>query len=112
MLHEIRENEQCHVATPYECQWIYINNPMLNIPKFHITFRHRFRLPYVQFFHLLSDATENKWFPCWQKHNSMSPLPLLILGALRYLGQGWTFNDLEGQTLIGQEVHCCFFMPL
>ena len=32
-----------------------------------------------------------------------------LLGSLRCLGRGWTFDDLEEQTAISQEVHRCFF---
>ena len=38
-----------------------------------------------------------------------SPLSLLLLGALRYLGRGWTFDDIEEATAISQEVHPTFF---
>jgi hypothetical protein len=33
----------------------------------------------------------------------------LILGALRYLGRGWTFDDCEESTAIGEETHRVFF---
>ena len=29
-----------------------------------------------------------------------SPIELLVLGALRYLGRGWTFDDLEESTAV------------
>ena len=38
-----------------------------------------------------------------------SPLELLILGSLRYLGRGWTFDDCEESTAISEEVHRKFF---
>jgi hypothetical protein len=98
-------------ATPTDCQWykVYLEFPMINIPKFHVVFCRRFRLPYAQFIQLLSDSQENNWFPRWSRWNSKAPLSLLILGALRYLGRGWTFDDLEEQTLISHEVHRNFF---
>ena len=37
------------------------------------------------------------------------PLQLLILGALRYLGRGLTFDDLEECTAISEELHRQFF---
>lgn len=37
------------------------------------------------------------------------PLDLLVLGSLRYLGRGWTFDDLEESTGISEEVHRVFF---
>ena len=33
----------------------------------------------------------------------------MILGALRYLGRGWTFDDIEEATTINEETHCQFF---
>jgi len=38
----------------------------------------------------------------------ISPVELLVLGALRYLGQGWTFDDIEESTAINHDVHCVF----
>ena len=39
----------------------------------------------------------------------MSPIPLLVLGSLCYLGRGWTLDDLEKCTYIARDVHCVFF---
>ena len=36
-------------------------------------------------------------------------MSLLLLGALRYLGRGWTFDDLEEASGINEETHCQFF---
>jgi hypothetical protein len=33
----------------------------------------------------------------------MSPLEHLVIGALCYMGRGWTFNDLEESTGISEE---------
>ena len=33
----------------------------------------------------------------------------MILGALRYLGRGWTFDDIEEATEINEETHRQFF---
>jgi DDE superfamily endonuclease len=38
-----------------------------------------------------------------------SPLELLLHGALRYLGRGFTFDDIEEDTFISADKHCCFF---
>ena len=38
-----------------------------------------------------------------------SPLELLILESLRYLGRGYTFDDLEVCTAISEELHRVFF---
>ena len=36
-------------------------------------------------------------------------MELLLLGSLRYLGRGWTFDDCEELTAIDQDVHRTFF---
>ena len=36
-------------------------------------------------------------------------MELLLLGSLRYLGRGWTFDDCEESTAIDQDVHRIFF---
>jgi hypothetical protein len=33
-----------------------------------------------------------------------SPIVLIILGALQYLGHGWTFDDVEEAMAISEEV--------
>lgn len=33
---------------------------------------------------------------------------LLVLGSLRYIGRGWTFDDIVESTCISAEVHRCF----
>jgi hypothetical protein len=38
-----------------------------------------------------------------------SPIELLLLGSLRYLGRGWCFDDLEENTSISEEIHRVFF---
>ena len=39
----------------------------------------------------------------------VSPFELLLLGSLRCLGRGWTFDDLEESTYVSRDVHRCFF---
>ena len=41
-----------------------------------------------------------------------TPLPLLILCALRYLGRGWTFDDLSEIQESAKKLFMCSFMPL
>jgi hypothetical protein len=36
-------------------------------------------------------------------------MELLLLGSLRYLGRGWTFDDLAESTFVRRDVHRCFF---
>ena len=78
-------------------------------------FRRRFRLPYQQFNELLQELEESERFRRWKKGTKCcfgepsSPMSLLVLGALRYLGRGWTFDDIEESTAISEETHRQFF---
>ena len=72
-------------------------------------FRKRFRLPYNLFLELLEMLqpenfdSDDDMFMRWRDRNDdsskkktrVSPIELLLLGSLRYLGRGWTFDDLE-----------------
>ncbi len=42
-------------------------------------------------------------------NKKVSPLELLLEGSLRYLGRGWTFDDIEKATTISRDVHRCSF---
>ena len=90
----------------------YIGRPVTS-KKALRKFRRRFRLPYAAFIRLVRDARENKWFPKTERCDAIgrpgAPLELLILGALRYLGRGWTFDDIEESTGVSEEVHRTFF---
>ena len=71
-------------------------------------------MTHVSFITLLGWVKESNDFSTWttwkQKMPSPpSPVELLLLGTLRYLGRGWTFDDLEEQTAISREVHRSFF---
>jgi hypothetical protein len=76
-------------------------------------FRNRFRLPYPQFFQLVEDIRLNDLFDRWCGYKSnnkkVSPVELLLLGSLRYLGRGWNFDDCEESTAIDSDVHRKFF---
>ncbi|MGK3733523.1 MAG: hypothetical protein ACI8RD_002724 [Bacillariaceae sp.] len=73
------------------------------------TFRKRFQLPHKQFLGLLAEIELAEHFTRWAKgskdcyNEPASPLSLLLLGALRYLGRGWTFDDIEEATAINKE---------
>lgn len=95
---------------PKDSWWysLYVSCPMLDDDRFHTKFRRRFRLPYQQYLELVEDAVNEDWFPRWSSNKS-SPVELLILGSLRYLGRGFTFDDCEENTAISEEVHRIFF---
>ena len=78
-------------------------------------FRNRLRLPYKNYLELLNELDESGKFDQW-KYGSKdkyraeaSPLSLLLLGAVRYLGQGWTFDDIEEAMAINTETVRQFF---
>ena len=93
----------------------YVQDPSYDNINFLHKFRRRFRSSYPAYLSLLdnvrSDAGE-KYFSRWTvetPYQKQSPVELLLLGALRYLGRGWTFDDLEEVTGILEETHRCFF---
>jgi hypothetical protein len=81
-------------------------------------FRRRFRLPYHCYLDLLDiikkaeDEDGELYFRRWMSCNALgvpsSPIQLMLLGALRYLGRGLTFDDIEEATCISEEVHRIF----
>ena len=105
--------------SPKQSCWyrLYVSRDPQNITnRFLAKFRRRFRVPYQQYLNLLDDARREVWFPVWSMDNVVdaygrpgSPLELLVLGALRYLGRGWTFDDLEEVTAVSEETHRRFF---
>jgi hypothetical protein len=58
-------------------------------------------------------ANDSKEFGRWRSKDAYgklsSPIELLILGSLRYLGRGFTFDDIQEFTCISREVHRNFF---
>lgn len=76
-------------------------------------FRRRFRMTMTSFLGFIKIIREENWFPECEKRNALGqigiPLELLVLGSLRYLGRGWTFDDLEEATGISEESHRKFF---
>lgn len=92
-------------------------------PRFEVKFRRRFRLPYDSYIMLLEQIKEDSLLPVsrfkrWRPGSysigpsgkqSAAPLDLLLLTSLRYLGRGWTFDDLEEVTAISEEVIRVFY---
>jgi hypothetical protein len=58
---------------------------------------------------------ESDLFDRWKEGNTdavgnpATPIKLLVLTALRYLGRGWTFDDLSESTAISEDVIRVFF---
>jgi len=82
--------------------------------SFEDKFRLRFRLPYNCYLELLDMCNEeassggfmSRWRPGSKSatNKPAAPMSLLLLCALRYLGRGWTLDDLEESTAISKEV--------
>ena len=70
-------------------------------------------MEYDSYTDLVKEARDGDWFPQYQGYNSIGQqgicLDILILGALRYLGRGRTFDDISEATNISEEVHRRFF---
>jgi hypothetical protein len=92
---------------------LYILCPQIHNPKFHSLFRRRFRLPYDSYLGLLGYVKNHDLFQRWQSSDATtqksSPIELMLLGSLRYLGRGWTFDDLDEITGVDEETHRQFF---
>ena len=91
----------------------YVLDPPVHDNNFQKKFRHRFRLPYDKFLEIFAQAKKSPLFRRWTSFDAVgkesSPIELMILGALRYLGRGWTFDDIEEATTINEETHRQFF---
>jgi hypothetical protein len=106
------------VITPEESGWYraYVNNFLLEEPESFMAkkFRNRFRLPYPSYKELLHQIVSDSRFERWCGHKwngkKLLPVQLLLLGSLRYLGRGWTFDDIEEQTVISVSVHRKFLV--
>ena len=88
----------------------YIVNAQSGNPTWEKKFRKRFRLPYESFLDLVEECKESSYFQQWwgttyHYYNKKRPVPLqlLVLSVLRYLGRGWTMDDLEEVTVINEE---------
>ncbi|KAI2504248.1 Plant transposon protein [Fragilaria crotonensis] len=97
--------------TPYMSQWYnyYIKNPPLDDDRFLRKFRRRFRVPHSYFVELAAELEETEDFQTWKQGSTncygvpATPIPLLLLAVLRYLGRAWTLDDLSENTCTSQE---------
>ena len=98
---------------PKDTMWYqdYVLHPQVNSMKFRKKFRRRFRCSYLSFLKHLDEVKQSPLFKTWADTakdcvgKESSPIELLVLGTLRYLGRGWCFDDLEEQTCISEETH-------
>jgi hypothetical protein len=74
-------------------------------------FRRRFRMPWDTYRELVQEIRDDKWFVDYgyERCNALGregvPLDLYVLGALRYMGRGWTFDDICESTRVSEESH-------
>ena len=117
------DNSKLHFTNPYTMQrqpftfefstWYanYCLNPSPQRPKWAKKFRRRFRMHYNLFLDIYHQCDDDDLFERWcsrkkaHKYNKRKaiPLKLLVLCALRYLGRGWTTDDLEEATAVNEE---------
>jgi hypothetical protein len=77
-------------------------------------FRRRFRMPWETYRSLVKEMRDDKWFEEYGYESKTAlglpgvPLDLYLLGALRYLGRGWTFDDVSEATGVSEESHRLF----
>ena len=101
---------------PRETVWwhLYVQSPLVDNKKFNKKFRRRFRMTYEQFQTTLVKVKRSDLFARWVTGKDAtgkpsSPIELMVLGAMRYLGRGLTFDDLEEYTAVSEEPHRQFF---
>jgi hypothetical protein len=92
------EDGPLEIIPPQESLWyhFYVRNYFINKDvKLQKAFRLRFRLPYEQYLDLVQQVQSNMLFDKWcgfkLNNKKVSPVELLVLGLLRYLGRGWTW---------------------
>ena len=100
---------------PSQTYWylVYVKNPPTEDILWQKKFRRRFRLPHSEYLVMLKRLEDSGYFQRWYSTDASgvkaSPIELLLLGALRYIGRGLTFDDLEEYTAINEETHRQFF---
>ena len=89
----------------------YLNSPQIGNTYYENKFRDRFRLPYKSFKELLDEVKIHPLFKRWmhKRVDTNVVLGFLLLGTLRYLGRGWTFDELGEATSMSMYVHRDFF---
>ena len=77
-------------------------------------FRQRFRLPYSSFLDLSDKIQSHHHFQRWTNTDAVGCAPsnikLLLLGALRYIGRAWTFDNVSESNGILAEVNRKFML--
>ena len=91
---------------------LYLKILILSTPLQKLS-RNRFCLCHHSYLELLSEMRGDELFARWMNSDCFglppSNMPLLHLGALRYIRRGWTFDDIEEKTAISREILRTFF---
>lgn len=101
--------------TPKNSPWYcyYVVSPDVGNSRFQVKFWRHFLLPFDEFQKLVARLVLSPLFERWLSFDAIgqaaSPIELMVLGALRYLGRGWTFDDIEEETAVHEETHRQFF---
>ena len=103
--------------TPKQSTWyiLYISNGDDMDETELKDFCNQFRVPYENFKELLQELNDDPLFSKWAKGTTdcyrqpSSPLSMVLLEALRYLGRGDTFDDWQASSFIYKETHHHFF---
>ena len=125
VMYQREQNGDICRVSPTQSLWYSLyccgeENGFSLIPGFAMKFRKRFRMPYGSYLDLVQlcdqDSLEQDgYFRRWRNGKKSyggqpcAPLQLLVLTSLRYLGRGWTFDDLEECTATSAEVIRVFF---
>jgi len=98
------------------CHYILLphnNNEAWQDPTFQKEFWLHFHIPYEKFKELIMQMKDGQHFQCWMSPDATSwapsPIELLTLVMLHYLGHGWTFDDLQEAMFINSETLHQFF---
>mmetsp|Transcript_15157 Transcript_15157/g.21613 ORF Transcript_15157/g.21613 Transcript_15157/m.21613 type:complete len:311 (+) Transcript_15157:55-987(+) len=93
----------------------YVSQPAIGGTNFSKKFRNKFRLPFDLFGELVEKVQHNEdsfptrfranGGPNRKHHPEVTPIALLVLGALRVLGRGTIFDSLTETTYVGAETH-------
>ena len=95
---------------PTDTLWylLYVANPPRN-KRLHKQFRLRFRMQYKSFLSLSYDIKHHDLFINFLSKDccgeGSTDMKLLIIGALRYTGRGWTFDDISEANAISGDTN-------
>jgi hypothetical protein len=113
-----RESGKLRHGIPHDSLWWvnYVLTPPGDLTqRQRFKFRRRFRMPIDEWIIFVEKLNSNPLFKPWKIGNTdvcgrqCSPIALLSLGALKYLGRKCTFDDLEESTFISERTHERFF---